>query len=141
MKTIAKILAVTSILSLLFLLAACGQKTPEQLWDENAVYTEDQTFGEGSKTVTVEVKAGERKVTFTVCSDEQYLGDALLAHELIAGEEGAYGLYVKTVNGVLADYDTDQSYWAFYKDGAYASAGIDLVEFSDGEHYELVYTR
>ena len=46
MKTIAKILAVTSILSLLFLLAACGQKTPEQLWDENAVYTENQTFGE-----------------------------------------------------------------------------------------------
>ncbi len=141
MKTIAKILAVTSILSLLFLLAACGQKTPEQLWDENAVYTEDTTFGEGSKTVKVEVKAGERKVTFTICSDEQYLGDALIAYGLISGEEGAYGLYIKTVNGILADYDTDQSYWGFYKDGEYASAGIDLTEFSDGEHYELVYTR
>ena len=141
MKTIAKILTAICILSLLVLLSACGQKTPEQLWDENAVYTEDKTFGEGSKTVEVEVKAGERKLTFTICSDEQYLGDALIAYGLISGEEGAYGLYIKTVNGILADYDVDQSYWAFYKDGEYAMAGIDLTEFLDGEHYELVYTK
>ena len=141
MKIIAKILTLATVLSLLFVLSACGQKTPEQLWDENAVYTEDKTFGEGSKTVEVEVKAGERKVTFTICSDEQYLGDALIAYGLISGEEGAYGLYIKTVNGILADYDVDQSYWAFYKDGEYAMAGIDLTEFLDGEHYELVYTK
>lgn len=141
MKTIAKILTLATVLSLLFALSACGEKTVEQLWDENAVYTEDTTFGEGSKTVEVEVKAGERKVTFTICSDEQYLGDALIAYGLISGEEGAYGLYIKTVNGILADYDTDQSYWGFYKDGEYAMAGIDLTEFLDGEHYELVYTR
>ena len=141
MKTIAKILTLATVLSLLFALSACGEKTVEQLWDENAVYTEDASFGEGSKTVEVEVKAGERKVTFTICSDEQYLGDALIAYGLISGEEGAYGLYIKTVNGILADYDVDQSYWAFYKDGEYAMAGIDLTEFLDGEHYELVYTR
>lgn len=141
MKIMSNILTLVTVLSLLFTLSACRQKTPEELWDENAVYTEDKTFGEGSKTVKVEVKAGERKVTFTICSDEQYLGDALLSHGLITGEEGAYGLYIKSVNGVLADYDVDQSYWAFYKDGEYAMAGIDLTAFFDGEHYELVYTR
>lgn len=141
MKTMSKILTLVMLLSLLVTLAACGNKSPEQLWDENAIYLEDKTFGEGGKTVKLEVKAGERSVTFTVLSDEQYLGNALLEHGLIAGEAGAYGLYVKTVNGVLADYDADQSYWAFYKDGSYAEKGVDMTEFADGEHYEFVYTR
>ena len=87
------------------------------------------------------MKAEEQSVTFTIKTDKEILGDALLEHDLIAGEEGDYGLYVKVVNGMTADYDVDQSYWAFYKDGEYMMTGVDGTEIADGEHYELVYTK
>ncbi|MBQ8720038.1 MAG: DUF4430 domain-containing protein [Clostridia bacterium] len=135
-----KTLSILVALFLLVSLFACGKTETDKLWD-NATYTSDTEFGEGEKTVEVEVKIGDRSVTFTIHSDEQYLGDALLAHSLIAGDEGAYGLYIKTVNGVLADYDVDASYWGFYQNGEYMMTGVDTTEFSDGEHYELVYTK
>lgn len=119
-----------------------AESTTEQttLWS-NAVYTEDTEFGEGSITVNVEVKVNEESVTFTVHTDKTTLGDALMEHALIDGEEGDYGLYLKEVNGITADYDTDKAYWAFYKDGEYMNTGVDGTEISDGEHYELVYTQ
>ena len=48
-----------------------------------------------------------------------------------------YGLYVKFVNGIEADYDNDQTYWALYKSGEYMLTGVDTTVISDGEHYEL----
>ena len=109
----------------------------EGLW-ENATYLASTELGEGAKTVKVQVVAGGQSITFTINTDAATLGDALLEHDLIAGEQGAYGLYVKTVNGILADYDVDQTYWAFYKDGEMMMTGVDGAEISDGEHYELI---
>ncbi len=140
-SAIRKIVSVVLAAVMLFAVAACGNKIiPEGLW-ENAAYLEDTTFGSGKTTVQVEVKAGEQSVTFTVKTDKTTLGDALLEHGLIAGDEGPYGLYLKTVNGILADYDVDQSYWAFYKDGEMMMVGVDGADIADGEHYELVYTK
>ena len=136
----------TGLLFLLALLIAASfgscADAPETdaLW-EDAAYTADTTLGDGAKTVEVEVKAGEQSVTCTVKTDKTTLGDALLEHGLIAGDEGPYGLYLKTVNGILADYDVDQSYWAFYKDGEMMMVGVDGADIADGEHYELVYTK
>ena len=104
----------------------------------NALYQNDTEIGEGAKTVQVEVKAGDKSVTFTVHTDKETLGDALLEHNLIAGEEGAYGLYVKLVNGIEADYDKDGTYWAFYKNGEMMMVGVDGAVITDGEHYELI---
>ena len=64
-----------------------------------------------------------------------------MEHGLIAGEEGDYGLYVKVVNGITADYDVDQSYWAFYIDGDYAMSGVDTTAITEGVTYQLVYTK
>lgn len=110
------------------------------LWS-NATYTQDTELGKGDTTVNVEVKVDEQSVTFTVHTDKTILGDALMEHGLVAGEDGDYGLYIKEVNGIKADYDTDKAYWAFYKDGEYMNTGIDGTSISDGEHYELVYTQ
>ena len=52
-----------------------------------------------------------------------------------AGDEGEYGLYVKTVNGITADYDKDGAYWAFYVNGEYASSGVDSTPIAEGESY------
>ena len=57
--------------------------------------------------------------------------------ELIEGETTEYGLYVKTVNGVTADYDVDQTYWAFYINGEYAMTGVDATDVEAGQTYEF----
>ena len=54
---------------------------------------------------------------------------------MIEGEDGPYGLYVKTVNGITADYDKDGLYWAFYVDDAYAISGVDKTAIAEGGHY------
>ena len=125
------------MLVILLCFASCGSKNP---WDD-AIYKEDKTFGEGKTTVEVELTVNENNVTFTLKTDKTTLGDALTEHGLIEGEEGAYGLYVKKVNGITADYDVDKTYWAFYKDGVALLTGVDSTDISDGEHYEIVYTK
>ena len=122
-------------------MASCQTKIPaEGLW-ENATYRAGKEFGTGSKTVVVEVEAAEQTVTFTIHTDAETVGAALLEHDLIAGDEGQYGLYVKVVNGMTADYDVDQSYWAFYINGEMAMTGVDMTTICDGDVYKLAYTR
>lgn len=128
-------------LILAFCIGGCGSNTKDSdLW-ANAAYTEDTEFGEGNVTIQAEVKVNENDITFTIHTDTTTLGDALLEHSLIAGDDGEYGLYVKEVNGIQADYDTDKAYWAFYKDGEYLTTGVDSANITDGEHYEIVYTQ
>ena len=127
-----------SLLSLLLILclAACGTPEATGIW-ENATYKENTTVGSGANTVTLEVAAEETTVTLTVKTDETMLGAALLAEGIIAGEEGPYGLYVKSVNGMTADYDVDGTYWALYIDGSYALTGVDTTPIEAGTVYKL----
>ena len=75
--------------------------------------------------------------TFDITTDKATVGEALLEEGLIAGEVGQYGLYVTEVNGIVADYNVDQTYWAFYVDGAYASGGVDTTDVADGATYSF----
>ncbi len=94
------------------------------------------TIGEGSTEFSFTVTDTDGKTTeFKVLTDEKTVGKALLDTELIAGEDGDYGLYVKTVNGITLDYDTDGKYWAFYVNGEYGSKGVDSTEIKSGESY------
>lgn len=139
-KTTRRSAALVLALALVLSLTACGAQSSGGIWD-SAVYTEDTALGEGAKTIAVEVTAEDKTVTLTVSTDAETLRAALEENGLIAGDESEYGLYVKTVNGMTADYDTDGLYWAFYKSGEYLMTGVDTTEISDGEHYELVCTE
>ena len=110
------------------------------LWD-NAIYTEDKTFGSGAKTFELEVKAEEKTVTFTVKTDKINLEDALVEHKLIDGEKGPYGMYIKNVNGITADYDINQSYWALSENGEPLMTGASGAEIKGGEHFEFTHTK
>ena len=89
-----------------------------------------------SKTFTLQVvDANGQESTHTITSDKKTVGEALLDEKLIEGEEGAYGLYVKKVCGISADYETDGTYWAFYVGDAYATHGVDQTEITDGATY------
>lgn len=139
-KTVQSTVAVVLSVLFLFCFVSCNTVDKTGLW-ENATYLKDTEFGNGAKTITVEVKAEDQMVTFTVKTDKDTVGAALLEHDLIAGEDSAYGLYVKTVNGMLADFDVDQSYWAFYINGEFAMTGVDGTEITEGSTYQLVYSK
>ena len=113
---------------------------------EGAVYSLTKTIsytvvGEGANTFYLTVKNVDNTVTkFQINTDAATVGEALLALELIAGDESEYGLYVTSVNGITADWDTEKAYWAFYIDGEYAQTGVDATEIVAGTTYELVKT-
>ena len=48
---------------------------------------------------------------------------------------------MKTVNGITADYDVDQTYWAFYIDGEYAQTSVDMTAVNDGSVYKLAVEK
>ncbi len=75
--------------------------------------------------------------SYLISTDESVVGDALLALGLIAGEEGQFGLYVKEVDGIVADYEQNGTYWAFYIDGEYAVSGVDTTAIVAGSTYEF----
>lgn len=118
-----------------------GEEEIEQgLW-KDATYTEDTTLGSGEKVFYLVVKAGDKEITFTINTYENTVGKALKAVGIIEGEEGPYGIYIKKANGILADYDIDQSYWSFEKDGEAMLTGVDSTQFKDGDRFELVRTK
>jgi len=96
---------------------------------------------QGSKTITVTVvhKDGSSK-NFTYQTDEEFLGPVLLANNLVVGVEGPYGLEIHEVEGVKADWNVDQSYWALYVGEEYATSGADTTPIKDGDTFKLVYT-
>ena len=135
-KNLQKMTGILMAFVMIFSLTACapvGDKQPEQ---PDGAIENGATIGTGAKTFTVEVTDADGKVTsFTVKSDEKTVGAALLALNVIAGDESQYGLYVKTVNGITADYDKDQTWWGFYIDGVSANAGVDSTDITDGSTY------
>ena len=86
------------------------------------------------------VKWDGTKNTFTYHSEAKTVGEALLAEGLIAGDASDWGLMVTTVNGITADWATENAYWAFYINGEYAQTGVDATELVDGATYAFVKT-
>ena len=150
MKQISKNKIKTAILvfliciSTVVLLESCKHSKEADLQgtiaQQNAVYTQDKTFGNGEKTVMVTVITDDNSVKFTLNTDKDTLGDALKEYGLIEGDNGFYGLYVKKVNGIRAYYDSDKAYWAFFKDGSPLEAGVDSTQINSGDSFEIRYT-
>lgn len=97
-----------------------------------------KVLGEGQTAFSLKVTDAEGNETaFEIHTDQKTVGAALLELDLIAGEESTYGLYVKTVNGLTVDYDTDGKYWAFYINGEYAMTGVDSTDITEGAEYSF----
>ena len=163
MKKVVSLLSVVALLlSCLLCLSACGTKEKPQgvisdvnkdyeapnhgddadlgMW-KDAKYLQDTELGEGTKTLIVEVNAYDRQVTFTIHTNKTTVGEALQEHALLEGEDSQYGLFIKKVNGIVADYDVDQTYWGFYIDGEYAVSGVDSTNIEEGVTYCLARTK
>ena len=96
---------------------------------------------EGTKAFTVTVVHSDGSVKeFSYTTDEEYLGAALVAEGLIAGEEGPYGLTVITVDGEDAVWDVDNAYWSLVINGEYATTGVSETPVNDADAFRLEYT-
>ena len=90
----------------------------------------------GSKEIVFQVTHSDGTVVnFDIRTDSENLRGALEQRELIAGEEGPYGLYVTEIDGETAD-DGQRQWWCFTKDGEMLNTGVDDTMIADGEHYE-----
>ncbi len=118
---------------------ACDKETPETpSSSEGSSQADESTVGERQAVFDFKVTDKEGNATaFKVKTDKTVVGEALEELGIIEGEEGQFGLYVKKVNGIVADFDIDGTYWAFYIDGQYAVSGIDKTEIEQGKIYEL----
>ena len=99
-------------------------------------------LGTGANTLELSVTFADGHTdAYRIKTDEETVGAALLAHDLVAGDVTAYGLMITSVAGELADWDADGAYWAFYVDGEYALAGADSTPIEEGSSYAFVYTK
>ena len=95
-------------------------------------------LGEGSKEFTfIVVDKDGTKTQFEIHTDKENVGDALEEVNLIEGENSAYGLYVKTVNGIQADYAKDGVFWAFYINDESATQGVSSTDITEGYTYSF----
>ena len=123
----------------MLLLNACA---PVPASWEDATYKKDATVGDGSTTVTVKVTAEDKTVTLTLKTDKTILADALLAEELVKGEDSQFGLMISHVNGIRADYDLDNGYyWKLEINGESSSVGASSVTVREGDVYEFIRTN
>lgn len=121
-RYLSMIFCMVLIAALALGVAGCGEK-------ETAAPGQEKTF------VFVAVDLEGTETSLEITTDKATVGEALLDEGIIEGEDGPYGLYVKTVNGITLDWDKDQKYWAFYVDGEYATAGVDLTEINEDAVY------
>jgi hypothetical protein len=114
-----------------------GGTTPETP-DPNAPTVK----GEGATVFYFNVVDKDGNETkFEIHTDKTVVGDALQELGLIEGEQGDYGLYVKKVNGITADYNVDQTYWAFYIGNDYGMTGVDMTNIEAGATYAFKVSK
>lgn len=90
----------------------------------------------GEKIITVNVSCKDEGWSYTYQTDLDYLGELLVNEGLIAGEEGPYGLFVKTVDGITVE---GNDWWSLSCNGKDAETGVDSVLIEDGSTYTWTY--
>lgn len=139
-----KITAFVLALVLALSLCACGAPAADEGLVDEAVtaVTDGATMGEGAKSFTLEITYLEGEtITATINTDAESVGEALMDLGVLEGEDGPYGIYIKAINGVTADYETDGTYWAFYINGEYAMTGAEVTPIEDNTVYSFVVEK
>lgn len=94
---------------------------------------------EGSKTIAISITHKDGTVKkLTLHTDAKYLLEAIREkdEDLIQGEQGQYGLYIKTIDGYTCN-ETAQEWWGYTKSGQYVETGVELTPIYDGDSYEF----
>ncbi len=137
-KLISMLVCVVLIVAMALSITGCSTTNTDQpaSQPQQSQISDVIAKGEGQTvfSFTVVDKDGN-ETAFEIHTDKTVVGQALLDCQLIQGEEGPYGIYVKTVNGITADYDFDGTYWAFYINGEYAMTSVDSTDINTADTY------
>ncbi len=101
--------------------------------EEANTAVEENTAKYAFTFIAVDKDGNETK--FDIKTDKETVGEALVDEGLVEGDQSEYGLYVTKVNGIEAKWEVDQTYWAFYINGEYATTGVDSTNVEDGATY------
>ena len=94
---------------------------------------------EGIKEIQVTIVSPEGGIrNVEIVTDAEFLSDALLEHNLIAGDEGVFGLLVTTVDGHHANMG-NQEWWHFARNGVPLEVGVDQTPIHDGDQIEISF--
>lgn len=156
-KWLSFILCVALIAAIALTAMGCTDKnpeTPETSGDTTVTTAEGGTTaeipdpnaptikGEGATVFYFNVVDKDGKETkFEIHTDKTTVGEALLELGLIEGDMGDYGLYVKKVNGITAEYEVDGTYWAFYIGDDYGMTGVDMTDIQPGATYAFKVSK
>lgn len=129
---------IMAVMSMLFVMVSCGNPTAPDtvLYSSTGSSPIELGYGDNYFDFSVEDAEGS-KYDFHIHTDKTVVGEALEELGLIEGTEGDFGIYVNKVNGIYAEYEVTGTYWAFYVNGEYASAGIDMTEIVEGNTYTM----
>ena len=123
------------IMAMAFCTTGCSDEK-ETPGSQNNISSEVTVLGEGKNQFAFQVVDKDGNQTnFEIHTDKTVVGEALFELELLEGETGDFGLFVKKVNGITADFDTDGVYWAFYINDEYAMTGVDETNIEEGATY------
>ena len=140
-KMLRSIVCMVLIAAMALACMGCAKKDVPPVEKLDATVT-TQELGKGAKTFAFEVEDMEgNKQEFLIHTDADTVGAALLELELIQGEPGPYGMYVKEVCGISAIYEEDGTYWAFYENGEYGMTGVDETPIDESVTYAFVKTE
>jgi len=145
MNSVRKLLSVIGVFVLIAALAlnftGCGSAlAPTTPPTESTLETEQENTYKHTFTLTV-VDLEGKETNLVIMTNCEYVGEALLDEGIITGDMGDYGIYINTVNGIAADWDKDQTYWAFYINDEYALTGVDTTPIEENTLYSLVLTK
>ena len=135
-KSIVSTVSVVLSIVCLICFVSCVEKSDATgLW-ENATYHSDITVGEGEKDVKIIVEAEDKKITITLMTNKNTLGEAMFEQGLINDDS-----YFNVLNGMEASWEKDQAYWAFYEGETLMPHGVNDEKIEGGESYRFVYTK
>lgn len=138
-NSIKKLLALVLAFVLTAAAALTGcSTTPAETTAPPAETTPVTEVGEGASNfeLTIVDKDGVTHL-YRVHTNVGMMGEALTEVDLIDGEQGPYGMYIKSVLGQVLDYETDGMYWSFYVNGEYAQTGVDQIPVEHDGKYML----
>lgn len=134
-KILTKLLALALVvLMTLVSLTACGTANTNSDTNSGA--------SEPAQTISITVKviaADKSEKTFTIETDKENLGDALLEEGLVTEDEHKAGFYTY-IDGVRADYTKDGAWWCFTKGGETVMVGANELKIADGDTFEITNT-
>lgn len=134
-----KLLSLLLCMAMVLSMAACGSD-PEETTAATAPSKTETSPATGVPFTVIITDLDGTVNTFTYTSDAATVGEALIDEGLVVAEQTEYGLYIESVNGITADWTTENAYWAFFVDGAYPKTGLDTTAITEGAVYALTKT-